>query len=133
VLVVLFVVGGYLATDVFTMLGVNPGVAPVGAGAALLAVGWFIRNNHTGWAFIMTALTIALSTISVFSGLYPRVLISSTSPKNTLTIYNASSSDYTLGVMSWVALTFVPIMVGYQIWNYWVFRKRVSLSSAEHL
>ncbi len=50
-----------------------------------------------------------------------------------LTIYNASSSPYTLGVMSWVALGFVPIVLIYQIWNYWVFRQRVGHLAAGHL
>lgn len=135
VLVVLFVVAGYFATDIFSRLGVNPGVAPVGAAAALLSVGWFVRVRHTGWAFTMTGLTIALSTLTVFQGLYPRVLISSLDPAYSLTVYTASSSQYTLGVMSWVAITFVPIVLAYQIWNYWVFRKRLGLgqASAGHL
>jgi cytochrome d ubiquinol oxidase subunit II len=133
VLVVLFVVLGYFFSDVFERLGVNPGVAPVGAGAALLSVGWFLKVRRSGWAFFMTALTIALSTLSVFQGLFPRVMISSTNPDYDLTIYNASSSPYTLGVMTWVALTMVPIVLGYQAWNYWVFRKRVSTHSTGHL
>ena len=133
VLVLAFVGTGYLATDIFSRLGVNPGVAPVGAAAALLASGWFIRVKRSGWAFIMTGLTIALSTITIFMGLFPRVMISSLDPNNSLTVYNASSSPYTLGVMSWVALTFVPVVLVYQAWNYWVFRKRVSVHSTGHI
>lgn len=131
-LVLLFVVAGYFATDIFTRLGVNPGVAPVGAAAALLSVGWFIRNNRHGWAFAMTGLTIALATLTVFQGLYPRVMISSLNPDWSLTVYNASSSQYTLGVMSWVAVTFVPIVLAYQAWNYWVFRKRLNNFQTGH-
>ena len=52
-------------------------------------------------------------------------MISSTDPAFSLTIYNASSSPYTLGVMSIIALIFVPVVLAYQIWTYWVFRKRV--------
>lgn len=126
VLVLLFVVAGYLATDMFTQqLGVNPGPFPIGAGVALLATGWLIRNRRTGWAFIMTALTIALSVITVFMGLYPRVMVSSLDDAWSLTIYNASSSDYTLRVMTIVALIFVPIVMIYQGWSYWIFRKRI--------
>lgn len=133
VLILAFVITGYWATDIFERLGVNPGVAPVGAAAALLASGWFIRVKRSGWAFIMTGLTIALSTITIFMGLFPRVMISSLNPEYSLTVYNASSSPYTLGVMSWVALTFVPVVLAYQAWNYWVFRKRVSVHSTGHL
>jgi cytochrome d ubiquinol oxidase subunit II len=126
VLVLLFVVASYFATDIFTQgLGVNPGPIPVGAGAALLATGWFVRNRRAGWAFIMTGLTIALSTTTVFMGLYPRVMVSNLNPDWSLTIYNASSSDYTLRVMTIIALIFVPVVLIYQGWSYWVFRQRI--------
>ena len=132
VLVVLFVVFGYFATDIFSRLGVNPGVEPIGAAAALLFSGWLVWNRHHGWAFVMTALTIALATLTVFQGLYPRVMISSLDPAYSLTVYTASSSNYTLTVMSWVAVGFVPIVLLYQIWNYWVFRQRVGPLTTGH-
>jgi cytochrome d ubiquinol oxidase subunit II len=126
VLVLLFVAAGYFATDMFTQqLGVNPGPIPIGAGVALLATGWLIRNGRGGWAFVMTALTIALSVVTVFMGLYPRVMVSSLNDAWSLTIYNASSSDYTLRIMTIVALIFVPIVMIYQGWSYWIFRKRI--------
>ncbi len=124
-LALLFVVASYFATDIFVRLGVNPGVIPVGAAGALLATGWLIRSRHHGWAFAMTGLTIALSTTTVFMGLYPRVMISSLNPDWSLTIYNASSSPYTLKVMSIVALVLVPIVLLYQAWSYWIFRGRI--------
>ena len=58
--------------------------------------------------------------------LFPRVLISSLSPEFSLTIYNASSSPYTLQVMTIVALIFVPVVLIYQGHTYWVFRKRLT-------
>jgi cytochrome d ubiquinol oxidase subunit II len=125
VLALLFVVASYFATDIFVRLGVNPGVIPVGAAGALLATGWLIRSRRHGWAFAMTGLTIALATITVFMGLYPRVMISSLNPGWSLTIYNASSSPYTLKVMSIVALILVPIVLLYQGWSYWIFRGRI--------
>jgi cytochrome d ubiquinol oxidase subunit II len=125
VLVFLYVTAGYFATDMFTRLGVNPGVVPVGAGVALLLAGWFIRNKQDGWAFAMTGLTIAFSAITIAMGLYPRLMVSSLNPDWSLTIYNASSSPYTLEVMSIVALIFVPVVLLYQGWSYWVFRERV--------
>jgi cytochrome d ubiquinol oxidase subunit II len=84
-----------------------------------------IRSRRHGWAFAMTGLTIALATITVFMGLYPRVMISSLNPGWSLTIYNASSSPYTLKVMSIVALILVPIVLLYQGWSYWIFRGRI--------
>ena len=114
----------------FSRLGVNPGPVPIGAGAAILAAGWFIRRRQQGWAFVMTALTIVLSVAGVALGLYPRVMVSSLNPEWSLTIYNASSSDYTLRVMSIVALIFVPIVLVYQGWSYYVFRQRLSSDEA---
>ncbi len=102
-----------------------PWVTATGALAALAAAGWFIRKERYGWAFILNGLTIALVTVSAFGGLYPRVMVSSLNPQWSLTIYNASSSPYTLQVMSIVALVFTPIVLIYQGWTYWVFRDRV--------
>lgn len=129
ILIFAFVIYGYFATDMFTRLGVNPGIVPLLAGVALLISGWFVRKERSGWAFIMTGLTIALSTITIFIGLYPRVMVSSLNEAWSLTIYTASSSEYTLTVMSIIALIFFPIVLVYQSWTYWVFRKRISLDS----
>jgi cytochrome d ubiquinol oxidase subunit II len=129
IIVFLFIIYGYFATDMFTRLGMNPGMASLPAGAALLISGWFIRQDRSGWAFIMTGLTIVLSTITIFIGLYPRVMVSSLNEAWSLTIYTASSSEYTLTVMSIIALIFFPIVLVYQGWTYWVFRKRISVDS----
>lgn len=116
----------YVATDMYTKLGVDPGVVPIVGGAAILTCGWFIRNKRDGWAFTMTGITLVTSVITVFMTLFPRVMVSSLNPDWSLTIYNASSSNYTLTVMTVVALIFVPIVLLYQGWTYWVFRKRVT-------
>jgi cytochrome bd ubiquinol oxidase subunit II len=129
VLIFALVIAGYLATDVFARLGVNPGVAPVGAGAALLSMGWFLRTRRHGWAFLMNGLGMVLTVATVFMGLYPRVMVSSLNPDWSLTIYNSSSSPYTLTVMTVVALIFVPIVLVYQGWTYRVFRQRVKRES----
>jgi len=121
-----FVVYSYFATDMFVKLGVDPGVIPILAGLAIISVKWFLNRKKEGWAFIMTGLTIVFSTITVFMGLFPRVMVSSLKPDWSLTIYNASSSHYTLTIMSWVALVFVPFVLAYQAWSYWVFRKRIT-------
>jgi len=105
---------------------VNPGVVPIAALAVLLAAGYFINRRMEGWAFIMVALNIVLTQITFFSMTFPNVMLSTTNLEWSLTIYNASSSQYTLGVMSIVALTFVPIVLAYQGWTYYMFRKRIS-------
>ncbi|MBP1606461.1 MAG: cytochrome d ubiquinol oxidase, subunit [Acidobacteria bacterium] len=120
-----FVVGTYAWTDSFARLGVNPGLVPVLAVAAMLGAGAFVHRNAMGWAFAMTCVAMALSVATVFMSLYPRVMVSSLNPDWSLTIYNASSTPYTLTVMSVVALIFVPIVLAYQGWTYWVFRHRV--------
>ncbi len=77
----------------------------------------------------MTGLTIIFATITLFMGLYPRVLVSSLNPEWSLTVYNASSSPYTLKVMTIIALIFVPIVLVYQGWTYYVFRQRITKES----
>lgn len=126
VLVFVFFGYSYAATDILAQLGLNPGVIPVTAGAALLAAGWFIHHSRHGWAFIMTGVTITAATITIFMALFPRVIVSSLDPAWSLTIYNASSSAYTLRTMSIVALIFVPLVLIYQGWSYYVFRQRVT-------
>jgi len=128
-LLFIYVIYGYYDTDMFSKLGINPGIVPILAGLAILSVGYLLKIKREGWAFVMTGITIAFSTITIFMGLFPRVMVSSTNPDWSLTIYNASSSPYTLKVMSFVALIFVPIVLVYQAWSYWVFRKRISTKS----
>jgi len=124
------VIASYFATDIFQRLGVNPGISALGAGAAFLLCGWLLRRGRFGWAFVATALTIALTVVTTFRGLFPRVMVSSLNPDWSLTVTNASSTPYTLQVMTIVALVFVPIVLIYQGWNYWVFRARLSGKSA---
>ncbi len=107
-----------------------PLIGAVLACLALLAAGLLLRQKRSGWAFVMTGLTIALTVITIFTGLFPRVMVSSLNPEWSLTVTNAASTPYTLKVMSIVALIFVPIVLIYQAWNYWVFRARVSGKSA---
>jgi cytochrome d ubiquinol oxidase subunit II len=121
----IFMVATYLSTDILSKLGVNPGVVPVAGMAAMLVAGYFIRRQREGWAFAMLAATIAFALVTMFMILYPRVMISSLNPEWSLTIENAASSPYTLRVMTVVALVFVPIVLAYQAWSYWVFRKRI--------
>jgi len=120
---------GYFYTDMFARLGVNPGVIPLAAGAAMLSAGWFIRQRRGDWAFAMTGTSITLSVVTMFTGLYPRLMVSSLNPDWSLTIYNAASSPYTLRVMSIIALLFVPVVIAYQAWSYYIFRRRIGADS----
>jgi cytochrome bd ubiquinol oxidase subunit II len=99
-------------------------VAGVAATSLICAVA-LNRGRREGWAFVATALTITLAVTTLFGDLWPNVMPSSTSAAFDLTVHNASSSPYTLGVMTWVGLLATPIVLVYQAWSYWVFRKRV--------
>ncbi|GAA4378029.1 cytochrome d ubiquinol oxidase subunit II [Nocardioides caricicola] len=98
--------------------------------AALALVGAIAMAyaGREGWAFIGTFVCIGLAVAGLFVGLFPDVMPSSTSEAFSLTTTNASATDYTLKVMTIVAAIFTPIVLGYQAWTYWVFRKRI----AEH-
>jgi cytochrome d ubiquinol oxidase subunit II len=124
-IVVLLVVLSYFYTDLFSRLGVNPGLTALGAGVALIAAGVLVRVRRHGWAFIATGLAIVMTVITVFRGLYPRVMVSSLNPDWSLTIHNAASSPYTLRAMSIVAAIFIPFVLLYQAWSYYTFRGRV--------
>ena len=123
ILTVAFVVWTFFSTDILSgPKGLLPAIL---AAVSLLITGWLIRVKKTGWAFITGSLTIVFATMMVFAGLYPRILISSLDPAFSLTITNAASSPYTLKIMTVVAFIFVPIVLAYQGWTYWIFRKRV--------
>jgi cytochrome bd ubiquinol oxidase subunit II len=129
VLLALFAVLGYSQTDFIGRLGVVPGTLPLLAIVSYIASFVMIRLKRDGWAFALNGLTIVFGTIVAFQGLFPRVMISSTDPNFSLTIYNASSSQYSLTAMLIVAIVFVPIVLLYQGWSYWVFRARITRST----
>jgi cytochrome bd ubiquinol oxidase subunit II len=101
----------------------------------LAAVSWLaaitlhVRRSE-GLAFTFSAVTIALAVVALFGGLYPEVLPNLDPAGPSLDIHNASSTPYTLTIMTWVAVIFTPVVLAYQSWTYWVFRKRVG---AEHI
>lgn len=97
------------------------------AAVACVASLAFALQHREMLAFTATSLTIALVTIMLFVGLFPDVMPSSLSSAWNLTTTNASSTHYTLVIMSWVAVIFTPIVVMYQSWSYWVFRKRIGV------
>ena len=126
VMVVMLAIATYIYTDILTKIGVNPGVIPIVSVVALLSAIYFINRKREGWAFITVSLHIILTQVAFFTLMFLRVMVSSLNPEWSLTIYNASSSQYTLTVMSVTALIFVPIVLAYQGWTYYMFRKRIT-------
>ncbi|KZE95517.1 Cytochrome bd-I ubiquinol oxidase subunit 2 [Agromyces sp. NDB4Y10] len=96
--------------------------------AAVALVGAWLANGRGAerTAFTLMAVTIGAAVFGLFAALFPEVMPASNDPANSLTIANASSTPYTLTVMSWTAVIFLPLILAYQGWTYWVFRKRVT-------
>lgn len=84
--------------------------------------------GRDGWAFVATCVVIISTLVLLFGSLFPNVLPATNDPAHGLTIFNASATPYTLRVMSWAALVATPVVLGYQAWTYWVFRKRLAIS-----
>lgn len=119
-----------LATTFVVWTAARDGDAPVWAAAAVavlaLAAGLAAAAaRREGWAFLGTAVSIAAVVVMLFTALFPDVMVSSLDPAWSLTTTNAASTPYTLTIMSWVAAVFTPLVVGYQAWSYWVFRRRI--------
>ena len=101
--------------------------------AAVALIGAWLANGRGAerTAFTLMAVTIAAAVFGLFAALFPDVMPASNDPANSLTITNASSTPYTLTVMSWTALIFMPLILAYQGWTYWVFRKRITRQTIE--
>ena len=111
--------------------GVVPGPIPLAAIALVGVSAILLAARFHGWAFICTGGAIALLVTTIFLNLYPRVLASSTNAAYSLTIVNASASHYALTLMTIFSAIFVPIVVLYQAWTYWVFRQRITSDEFE--
>jgi cytochrome d ubiquinol oxidase subunit II len=98
--------------------------------AAVALIGALVANarGREGWAFAATAIAVIGAVATMFGSLYPDVMPSTTSAVYSLTTANASSTHYTLEVMTWVAVIFTPLVLLYQGWTYWIFRKRISVA-----
>lgn len=96
------------------------------AAVALLAGIFMARAGREGWGFLGTFVAIALAVAGLFAALFPDVMPSTTDAAYSLTATNAAATDYTLKVMTIVAAIFTPLVVAYQAWTYWVFRRRIS-------
>jgi cytochrome bd ubiquinol oxidase subunit II len=124
-------VAGFLSWTVAVAVDRNdkdvfPPILPAALGIAAVALAMLlVFGRRSGWAFVMTALATVLWVATIFTSLYPRVMVSSSDFANSLTVDSASSAHYTLAVMSVVAAIFLPLVLLYQGWTYHVFRARV--------
>lgn len=127
---ILLVILTFISTDLFN------NVIALGAACMsllLISLSWYlVSKNKSKMAMITNGLSIALGVGSLFIGLFPRVMVSSIAAEFSLTIYNSASSPYTLSLMTKVALIFVPIVLAYQAWTYYIFRKKVSVKDLEY-
>ncbi|MGD0374456.1 MAG: cytochrome d ubiquinol oxidase subunit II [Streptosporangiaceae bacterium] len=93
---------------------------------AAIAALWLVYEHREGFAFAATTVTMAACIVSIFVGLYPNVMVSSTSAAYNLTVHNTASGAYSLKVMTVVVIIFLPFVLAYQTWTYYVFRRRIS-------
>jgi cytochrome d ubiquinol oxidase subunit II len=104
--------------------GKSLGALLVAVIALLAALGSTVRGRE-GWAFGLSGVTIAAAVAMLFLTLFPNVMPSSLNEAWNLTVTNSSSSPYTLKIMTWCAAIATPVVLLYQGWTYWVFRKRI--------
>ena len=124
-----FAVAGLLWAQAFSgRIAISLPIVLVAAVLWLGALGMTLKGRD-GWAFLLSAGTIALAVTGLFVGAFPNVMLSSIDSAFNLTVHNSSSQSYTLTVMTIVAVIMTPIVLIYQGWTYWVFRKRVSRQS----
>ena len=123
---VLFAILMFFMTDFFTKHLVSTLVL-----LAVIVILTIIANvgvftNHEKLSFYTSGLSLVALVALLFTGLFPRVMISSINPCYDLLIKNASSTPYTLKVMSFIAIGFLPFVLGYIAWTYYIFRKRIT-------
>ncbi|WP_406861962.1 cytochrome d ubiquinol oxidase subunit II [Streptomyces sp. HUAS MG47] len=99
---------------------------------ALLGAIGAIKAGREGWSFALSGLTIVAAVAMLFLTLFPNVMPSTLNPDWSLTVTNASSSPYTLKIMTWCAAIATPLVLLYQSWTYWVFRKRIGTQHIAH-
>lgn len=127
---VLLIVLTFLQTDMFNS---NLALTLAMVSLVCLILSWYLVGvKKAKIAMLTNGLSIALGVAALFAGLFPRVMVSSIKPEYSLTITNASSTVNTLALMTKVAIIFVPIVLGYQAWSYWIFRKRVTTKDLEY-
>ena len=129
-IVTIVVAAGFLAWTVLMRVGDSNFlvVALLAALAAITLIAGLVYNlmGREGWAFTFNALTIAFALLTIFMALHPYVMISNIDSAYSMSIQGAASSQMTLELMTWVAVFTLPLVLAYQAWTYWIFRKRLS-------
>jgi len=123
-----FVIGFIIWTHVIASTAFFLNVIELLAVLAVLTATWQVWDHHEGFAFAATAVTIGSCIIAIFVDLYPNVMVSSTNHAYNLTVHNTASGGYSLKVMTVVVIILLPVVLAYQTWTYYVFRRRVSKS-----
>jgi cytochrome bd ubiquinol oxidase subunit II len=123
-----FVIGFVIWTHVTASRGFFLNLIELLAILAVIAAAWLVYARRDGWAFTATTVTIASCILAIFVDLYPNVMVSSTNKAYNLTAHNTASPPYSLKAMTVVVVVFLPIVLLYQAWTYYVFRRRVSRS-----
>jgi cytochrome d ubiquinol oxidase subunit II len=125
---VIFLVHTWFATSLYENYLAHPALflIPLVTVVALLAVRMFVAKAKWWTAWFVSGLTILTATLFGVIGLYPNLFPSSIDPAAGLTAFNSSSSPLTLKIMLGVALIFVPVVIAYQTWAYYVFREKVT-------
>jgi cytochrome bd ubiquinol oxidase subunit II len=121
----LLVVGFALWTHIAAGKGFFPNLLQIAAILAAFAAAWLVYEHQDGWAFAATTAMMATSVLALFVDLYPRVMVSSTNSAYNLTTSNTAAGSYALKVMTIVVAIFLPFVLAYQAWTYYVFRRRI--------
>jgi cytochrome d ubiquinol oxidase subunit II len=119
-----------LGFAIWTQLLAGDGVAPLLVEAvavvATVAAAWLLGRGRDGRAFAATWVAMAAVVVSIFVNLYPRVMVSTLGPSADLTVANTASSPYALKVMTVAAVVLFPVVLAYQAWTYYTFRRRIA-------
>jgi cytochrome bd-type quinol oxidase subunit 2 len=119
-------------THIIADKGVLPNPVEIAAILAVIAAAWFAGEGRDGWAFTLTTFVMAATVISIFTELFPRVMVSSSGAATDLTISNTASGSYTLKLMTVIFIVIFPVVAAYQAWTYYTFRRRLSRTEFEN-
>ncbi|GGL98942.1 cytochrome d ubiquinol oxidase subunit II [Deinococcus aerophilus] len=125
VLVLGFVLLGFVGRELFNAFGLSEWLFPALAALNLGLIWLALTLRRDALAFAATGLTIVFSTATIFVSLFPNVMPSTLGAAYDLTVVNAASEPYTLRLLSWACGIFLPLIIAYQGWNFWVFRRRM--------